>query len=146
MKQREGVPHSWLSRLDSIKFAQSIVGATGDDFIKYPRTPDLLGSKDTENDKYLAERNPRRSSRTRRTLWKRKSTARTWAITSTRADGMVIHRGATTADELRSLIGLSAYDSAFDNPLTGQTDHLMERLYLCIEDESRVKRQRPSMN
>jgi hypothetical protein len=50
----------------------------------------------------------------------------------------VIHRGAATADELRSLIGPSAFGSVFDNPLTGRTDHLMEGLYLRIEANGRV--------
>ena len=50
----------------------------------------------------------------------------------------VIHRGAATADELRSLIGPSAFGSAFDNPLTGQMDHWMEGLYLRTEAEGRV--------
>ena len=50
----------------------------------------------------------------------------------------VIHRGAASADELRSLIGPSAFGSAFDNTLTGQTDHLMEGLYLRTEADGRV--------
>jgi hypothetical protein len=50
----------------------------------------------------------------------------------------VIHRGAATADELRSLIGPSAFGSVFDNPLTGRTDHLMEGLYLRTEANGRV--------
>ncbi|MCI0746406.1 MAG: RNA ligase family protein [Verrucomicrobia subdivision 3 bacterium] len=52
----------------------------------------------------------------------------------------VIHRGAVTADELRSLIRPSAFGSAFDNPLTGKTDHLMEGLYLRTEANGRVTR------
>jgi hypothetical protein len=50
----------------------------------------------------------------------------------------VIHRGAATADELRSLIGPSAFGSVFDNPFTGRTDHLMEGLYLRTEANGRV--------
>jgi hypothetical protein len=50
----------------------------------------------------------------------------------------VIHRGSASADELRELIGLSQFDSAFENPLSGQTDSLMEGLYLRIEAEGRV--------
>lgn len=45
----------------------------------------------------------------------------------------VLHRGPATADELRALIGPSAFDSAFDNPVTGRTDHLMEGLYVRTE-------------
>lgn len=45
----------------------------------------------------------------------------------------VLHRGPTTAEELRALIGPSAFDSAFDNPLTGRPDPLMEGLYLRTE-------------
>ena len=43
------------------------------------------------------------------------------------------HRGPATADQLRSLISPSRYDSQFDNPLTGRTDNLMEGLYLRTE-------------
>lgn len=45
----------------------------------------------------------------------------------------VLHRGPATAEELRALIGPSAFDSAFDNPVTGRTDHLMEGLYVGTE-------------
>lgn len=45
----------------------------------------------------------------------------------------VLHRGPATAEQLRALVGLSAFDSRFDNPLTGRTDHLMEGLYLRTE-------------
>lgn len=45
----------------------------------------------------------------------------------------VIHRGAATEEKLRELIGPSAFSSAFDNPLTGRTDDLMEGLYLRTE-------------
>jgi len=45
----------------------------------------------------------------------------------------VIHRGPTTADQLRNLIGPSRFDSQFENPLTGRTDNLMEGLYLRTE-------------
>ena len=45
----------------------------------------------------------------------------------------VVHRGSVTADELPSLIGASAFDSVFENPVTGRTDHLMEGLYVRTE-------------
>ena len=45
----------------------------------------------------------------------------------------VLHRGPATAEELRALIGPSAFDSAFENPVTGRTDHLMEGLYVRTE-------------
>lgn len=45
----------------------------------------------------------------------------------------VNHRGLVTKDELQTLIGPSAYDSEFDNPVTGKTDKLMEGLYLRTE-------------
>lgn len=55
----------------------------------------------------------------------------------------VLHRGAVTANELRPLIG----PSAFDNPVTGRTDHLMEGLYMRTETgghvTDRVKMVRP---
>ena len=45
----------------------------------------------------------------------------------------VIHRGALTAEQLPRLIQASAFDSLFENPTTGQPDHLMEGLYLRTE-------------
>jgi hypothetical protein len=50
----------------------------------------------------------------------------------------VLHRGRATADQLQSLIGPSSFDSAFDNPTTGQIDNLMEGLYVRIEANGRV--------
>ena len=45
----------------------------------------------------------------------------------------VLRRGPASAEEPRALIGPSAFDSAFDNPVTGRTDHLMEGLYVRTE-------------
>src|SRR5690606_11241972 len=45
----------------------------------------------------------------------------------------VIHRGAISHDDLLTLIKPSAFDSQFDNPLTGKPDNLMEGLYLKTE-------------
>lgn len=45
----------------------------------------------------------------------------------------VIHQGALSEKELRSLIQASVYDSVFDNPMKGRPDALMEGLYLRIE-------------
>ncbi len=50
----------------------------------------------------------------------------------------VLHRGPVTAEELRALIGPSAFDSSFDNPVTGQSDALMEGLYLRTEANGMV--------
>jgi hypothetical protein len=50
----------------------------------------------------------------------------------------VLHRGEITEPELRALIGPSRFDSAFDNPLTGRTDDVMEGLYLRTEAGGRV--------
>lgn len=50
----------------------------------------------------------------------------------------VIRRGQATADQIRALIGVSAYDSAFENPTTGRTDNLMEGLYLRTEANGQV--------
>jgi hypothetical protein len=50
----------------------------------------------------------------------------------------IIHHGPATADELRSLIGPSRFDSQFENPVTGRTDNLMEGLYLRTETKGRV--------
>lgn len=50
----------------------------------------------------------------------------------------VLHRGPVTAGELRAVIGPSAFDSAFENPVTGRTDNLMEGLYLRTEAAGHV--------
>lgn len=50
----------------------------------------------------------------------------------------VIHEGAVTRDELESLIGPSRFDSRFENPITLQTDNLMEGLYLRTEADGIV--------
>lgn len=50
----------------------------------------------------------------------------------------VLHRGCATADELKELIGPSAFDSAFENPVTGKTDNLMEGLYCRTEADGWV--------
>jgi hypothetical protein len=45
----------------------------------------------------------------------------------------VIHTGAVGREELEGLIGVSRFDSHFENPLTKRTDNLMEGLYLRTE-------------
>jgi hypothetical protein len=45
----------------------------------------------------------------------------------------LLHRGPVSQKQLRALVGLSAFDSAFENPFTGRTDDLMEGLYLRTE-------------
>ena len=50
----------------------------------------------------------------------------------------VLHRGPATAEELQALIGPSAFDSAFDNPVTHRTDNLMEGLYCRTEANGRL--------
>lgn len=50
----------------------------------------------------------------------------------------VVHRGAASVDELLALIGPSRFDSAFENPLTGRTDNIMEGVYLRTEDAGKV--------
>ena len=50
----------------------------------------------------------------------------------------IIHRGAATQEELQARIGPSAFDSAFENPVTGRTDNLMEGIYLRTEAEGQV--------
>jgi len=56
MKQREAGRKSSLSRLNSTTLNQSFMGATRDDFVKYPRTPHLFGSKGTDDDKHLGRK------------------------------------------------------------------------------------------
>jgi hypothetical protein len=50
----------------------------------------------------------------------------------------VIHRGAVPEELLPTLIGPSQYRSQFANPVTGQSDDLMEGLYLRTEADGRV--------
>ncbi len=50
----------------------------------------------------------------------------------------IVHRGRAKADELESLIVPSAFDSAFENPITGKTDNLMEGLYVRSEADGYV--------
>lgn len=50
----------------------------------------------------------------------------------------VVHRGRATAAQLQALIGASAFDSAFENPVTHRTDNLMEGLYCRTEANGRV--------
>jgi hypothetical protein len=50
----------------------------------------------------------------------------------------VIHRGAANGELLRRLVGPSAFDGIFDNPLTGEPDNLMEGLYVRTESATQV--------
>ena len=45
----------------------------------------------------------------------------------------VVYHGRIATERLPSLIGRSAFDSAFENPVTGRTDDLMEGLYVRTE-------------
>ncbi|PWU11206.1 MAG: DNA ligase [Verrucomicrobia bacterium] len=45
----------------------------------------------------------------------------------------VLHRGPASLAKLRSLIGPAAYDGRFENPITGESDNLMEGLYCRTE-------------
>lgn len=50
----------------------------------------------------------------------------------------VIHTGAISRKALEKLIGVSAFDSSFENPITNQTDNLMEGVYLRTETTTAV--------
>jgi RNA ligase len=50
----------------------------------------------------------------------------------------VIHRGKATLEKLVDLVANSAFDSIFENPISGSTDALMEGLYLRTEAQGRV--------
>lgn len=50
----------------------------------------------------------------------------------------VVHQGAATHEQLLELIADSAFESQFDNPLTGVIDPRMEGLYLRIEAAGKV--------
>jgi len=51
----------------------------------------------------------------------------------------VLQRGPSSIDQLRSLIGPSAFGSRFENPTTGGVDHLMEGLYCRTEANGNVR-------
>ncbi len=50
----------------------------------------------------------------------------------------VLHRGRASLDQLHSLLRPSAFESAFENPATGETDNLMEGLYCRTEADGFV--------
>lgn len=50
----------------------------------------------------------------------------------------VIHRGPLTRKQLDALIGPSKFEARFENPITHQTDDLMEGLYLRTEKDGVV--------
>lgn len=50
----------------------------------------------------------------------------------------VLHRGPVSREQLQDLIGPSSFDSQFENPVTKQTDNLMEGLYLRTEAQGIV--------
>lgn len=50
----------------------------------------------------------------------------------------VIHQGVATVEELWGLIGPSAFDANFDNPVTRQPDNRMEGIYLRTESNGIV--------
>lgn len=50
----------------------------------------------------------------------------------------VIHSGALNRSDLAGLIGPSRFDSLFENPVTKETDNLMEGLYLRTEADGIV--------
>ena len=50
----------------------------------------------------------------------------------------VLQRGPVSEKHLRALLRRSAFDSTFENPLTGRTDNLMEGLYLRTEADGFV--------
>lgn len=50
----------------------------------------------------------------------------------------IVGRGRSSREELETLIGPSAFDSVFDNPITKRTDNLMEGLYLRTEANDAV--------
>ena len=50
----------------------------------------------------------------------------------------VVHEGSIRRKQLEKLIGPSSFDGLFENPATGQTDNLMEGLYLRTESQGVV--------
>ncbi|HBN76336.1 MAG TPA: DNA ligase [Planctomycetaceae bacterium] len=52
----------------------------------------------------------------------------------------IVHSGSLNRGDLEELISPSRFDSQFDNPVTNQTDNLMEGLYLRTESEGAVSR------
>ena len=62
------------------------MGATRDDFIKYPRTPHLFGSKGTDDDKHLGQKESEPFIVDPSLIGSRRLTARTSAFISHRTD------------------------------------------------------------
>lgn len=50
----------------------------------------------------------------------------------------IVHSGSLKRSELEELIGPSEFDSEFENPDSGETDNLMEGLYLRTEADGSV--------
>jgi hypothetical protein len=50
----------------------------------------------------------------------------------------VVHTGALDREQLVELIGPSRFDSRFQHPFTGETDRLMEGLYMRTEADGVV--------
>jgi hypothetical protein len=208
------------------------MGASRDDFIKYPRTPHLLGSRGTADDKHLGPRESQRfladpsliveekldgtnvgihfgrdgrlvlqcrgheitaGMHPQYDLFKQWATAKTAALESMLVDRFVlygewlyarhsvhyralphyffefdiydkragqfldlasrlrmlegtgihtvpvVHQGPAGEEELRRLIGPSAFAACFDNPASGRSDNLMEGLYLRTEADGFVR-------
>src|SRR6516162_1057681 len=149
------------------------MGSSYGEFVKYPRTPHLFGSKGTDDDKHMGEAESHRFLSDKSLIMEEKLDGTNVGIHFTTqrdmvlqcrghliTEGMhpqydlfkqwaavkrplldemnvptvpVIHKGSLNRDRLVSLIGPSRFDSQFENPLTGQTDHLMEGLYLRTE-------------
>src|SRR5438309_894081 len=108
------------------KWQDTVMGASRDNFTKYPRTPHLFRSPGTVYDK---------QRRVFLNLAARLEMLEGTGILM----APVVHRGPVTAEQLGKLIGPSRFDSVFENPLSGRTDNLMEGLYLRTEADGCVK-------
>ncbi len=124
------------------------MGATRDDFVKYPRTPHLFGSKGTDDDKHLGRKESEAFIADPSLIVEEKIDGTNVGIHFTSRGRMVLQcRGHEITEGMHPQYDLfkqwtsvkhpaleAMLDSrAFDNPVTGRTDHLMEGLYVRTE-------------
>src|SRR5436190_42655 len=135
------------------------MGASRDDFVKYPRTPHLFGSSGTDDDKHLGQGESARLIADESLIVEAQldqyvfevdiydKQLATFLDLKQRLELLegtnlctvpVLHRGPISEVELQRLIGPSRYACVFENPLTGVRDSLMEGLYVRTEAGGQV--------
>jgi hypothetical protein len=110
------------------------MGSSHGEFVKYPRTPHLFGSRGTDDDKHLPHYFLEFDIHDKRSGDFLSLERRLALLEGTDLPTVpVLHIGALDRERLTALIGPSRFDSEFESPLTRRTDHLMEGLYLRTE-------------